>query len=217
MLASKGKAQARATMSALPRRPHCDRCALPLRTCVCALAVRVPNDVDVLVLQHPDEAGQAKGSARLLRLSLARCRVVVGEFFEPAALLALLDGDVSGCALLYPSDTQGGPNVPSSRRLGARPARLVVLDGTWRKSAKMLRANALLQSLPRWPLDPAAPARYRALRKARKDSQLSTLEATCAALAQIEAAPARYAPLLDAFDRFVADGAARAGRSLPPE
>jgi DTW domain-containing protein YfiP len=95
--------------------------------------------------------------------------------------------------------------------------RLVVLDGTWRRSAGMLRANALLQSLPRWPLQPAAPARYRDLRKARKPSQLSTLEATCAALAQIEAAPARYAPLLDAFDRFVADGAARAGRSASPK
>jgi DTW domain-containing protein YfiP len=188
-----------------------------LRTCVCALVAPVRNDVDVLVLQHPDEAREAKGSARLLRLSLVRCRVVVGDVFEPAALLQLLDGDVSGSALLYPSDTQGGREAPNSRALAAPPVRLVVLDGTWRRSAGMLRANALLQSLPRWTLQPDAPARYRHLRKARKPSQLSTLEATCAALADIEAAPARYAPLLDAFDRFVADGAARAGRSPPPK
>jgi DTW domain-containing protein YfiP len=200
-----------------PRRPHCDRCGLPLRTCVCALVTRVPNDVDVLLLQHPDETREAKGSARLLRLSLARCRVVVGEVFEPEVLLAQLGGDVSGSALLYPSDTRSGPGIPSSRALAARPARLVVLDGTWCKSAGMLRANALLQSLPRWTVDAAAPARYRALRKAPKPSQLSTLEATCAALAEIEGAPARYAPLLDAFDRFVADGAARAGRASSPE
>jgi DTW domain-containing protein YfiP len=184
---------------------------------VCALVAHVANEVDVLVLQHPDEAREAKNSARLLRLSLARCRVVVGEVFEPAALLLLLDGDVSGSALLYPSDTHRGPRVPHSRGLAARPARLVVLDGTWRKSAGMLGANALLQSLPRWPLHPAAPARYGALRKAPRPSQLSTLEATCAALADMEGAPARYAPLLDAFDRFVADGAARAGRRSTPE
>ena len=204
-------------MTDLPRRPRCERCALPLRTCVCALVTRVANEVDVLVLQHPDEAREAKGSARLLRLSLARCRVVVGEAFEPGALLALLDGDVSGSALLYPSDTQGGTHSPSSWGLAARPARLVVLDGTWRKSAGMLGANALLQSLPRWTLEPAAPSRYRLLRKAPRPSQLSTLEATCAALARIEAAPLRYAPLLDAFDRFVADRAARAGRAPMPE
>lgn len=200
-----------------PRRPQCERCALPLRTCVCALVTRVPNEVDVLVLQHPDEAREAKGSARLLRLSLARCRVVVGETFEPAALLALLDGDVSGSALLYPADTRPRVHPPGSRDAALRPARLVVLDGTWRKSAGMLRANALLQSLPRWTVEPIAPARYRALRKARQPGQLSTLEATCAALAKIEGAPVRYAPLLDAFDRFVADGAARAGRTPAPQ
>lgn len=199
------------------RRPQCDRCALPLRTCVCALVTRVPNDVDVLVLQHPDEAREAKGSARLLRLSLARCRVVVGDAFEPAALLALLDGDVSGSALLYPADTQRRLQPPGSRDVVLRPARLVVLDATWRKSAGMLRAHALLQSLPRWTVEPAAPARYGALRKARRPGQLSTLEAACAALAQIEGAPARYAPLLDAFGRFVADGAARAGRTSSPQ
>jgi DTW domain-containing protein YfiP len=92
----------------------------------------------------------------------------------------------------------------------ARPRQLVVLDGTWRKSLRMLCANPLLQSLPRWSVAPADAARYAALRKARRRDQLSTLEATCAALAAIEGAPMRYAPLLDAFGRFVADRAARA-------
>ena len=196
--------------SSVPRRrARCERCELPASTCLCALVARVDNAVDVLVMQHPDEADEAKGSARLLRLSLARCRLVVGEVFEPAALLALLDDDVSGSALLYPTDTVGG--MSQAPKL-ARPRRLVVLDGTWRKSGGMLRANPLLQSLPRWPIAPMRPARYAALRKARLPNQLSTLEATCAALADIEEAPARYEPLLAAFERFVQDGVARASR-----
>ena len=191
------------------RRPYCQRCALPARTCVCALVTPARNDVDVLVLQHPDEAREAKNSARLLRLCLARCRVVVGDVFEPQALLALLDGDVSGSTLLYPPDTQIEGVEPGP---ALRPRRLVLLDGTWRRSGQMLRANPLLQSLPRWTLQPAGPARYRALRKAARTGQLSTLEAACMALADIESAPARYEPLLCAFDRFVADGVSRAGR-----
>ena len=189
------------------QRARCERCALPLRTCVCALAAAVANEVDVLVLQHPDEAGEAKGSVRLLRLSLARCRVVVGEVFEPDALRRLLDGDVSASVLLYPADTvaQTDAGAPS-----ARPERLVLLDGTWRKSLRMLHANPLLQSLPRWPLAPAEASRYGRWRKARRPTQLSTLEATCAALAAIERSPTRYEPLLAAFDRFVAEGALRA-------
>ena len=194
-----------------PRRSRCERCGLPARTCVCALVARVDNDVDVLVLQHPAEADEAKNSARLLRLGLARCRVVVGEVFEPAALLALLGGDVSGNALLYPADTVMGTE-PTQKP--ARPRRLVVLDGTWRKSLRMLHANPLLQSLPRWSIAPSAPTRYAALRKARRPAQLSTLEAACVALADIEAAPARYEPLLAAFERFVADRASRA-RAAP--
>ena len=196
-----------------PRRARCERCGLPASTCVCALVTRVDNAVDVLVLQHPDEAHEAKGSTRLLSLSLARCRVVVGEVFEPATLLGLLDGDVSGNALLYPADTVAGTQETP---VAARPRRLVVLDGTWRKSLRMLRANALLQSLPRWSIAPSGPTRYAALRKARLPSQLSTLEASCAALAQIEDAPTRYAPLLAAFERFVEQGAARASRGRDP-
>jgi DTW domain-containing protein YfiP len=169
---------------------------------VCAFVARVRNEVDVLVLQHPDEVDQAKGTVRLLSLGLARCRVVVGEAFDPAALLALLDGDVAGSALLYPPDTPGGTPTPPAT---AGPRRLVVLDGTWRKSRRMLHANPLLQALPRWSLAPEAPSRYAPLRKAGLASQLSTLEATCAALRDIESAPARYEPLLATLDRFVAE------------
>jgi DTW domain-containing protein YfiP len=79
----------------------------------------------------------------------------------------------------------------------------------------MLHANPLLQSLPRYALAPTAPARYAQLRKAASASQLSTLEATCAALVQLEAAPARYQPLLAAFEGFVAQAAARAPRARP--
>jgi DTW domain-containing protein YfiP len=175
---------------------------------MCALVTPVRNDVEVLVLQHPDEAREAKGSVRLMCLSLARCRVVVGEVFEPAALLELLGGDVSSNALLYPSDAVSSEALTPD---GA-PRRLVVLDGTWRKSLRMLHANPLLQTLPRWPLRNVPATRYRALRKARLPTQLSTLEATCAALAEVEAASARYQPLLAAFERFVAAGASRAPR-----
>jgi len=190
------------------RRARCERCGLPLSTCLCALVARVDNEVEVLVLQHPREAAEAKGSTRLLRLALARCVVVVGETFDPATLLSLLGGGVSGNALLYPSETSESP----SKGFAAPLRRLVVLDGTWRKSFRMLHANPLLQSLPRYAIASPGAARYAALRKARLPEQLSTLEATCAALAALERAPARYQPLLQAFEGFVEREAARARR-----
>jgi DTW domain-containing protein YfiP len=81
--------------------------------------------------------------------------------------------------------------------------RLVVLDATWRKSRKMLHQNPALQRLPRLALDEVPQSRY-AIRKAHAPGQLSTLEATCAALAQLEGDTTRWQPLLAAFDGFVA-------------
>ena len=67
----------------------------------------------------------------------------------------------------------------------------------------MLRQNPWLQRLPRLSLDDMPPSRY-AIRKAHKPGQLSTLEATCAALAQLEGGASRFDALLHAFDGFVA-------------
>lgn len=62
------------------------------------------------------------------------------------------------------------------------------------------------------------PSRY-AIRKAHKPGQLSTLEATCAALAQLEGDAERFTPLLQAFDGFVASQMVFTGRlhRTPPQ
>jgi DTW domain-containing protein len=166
--------------------------------------------VEVLILQHPMEAGNAKGSARLLHLSLARSQLVEGEVFASADLQALLTAQQKQPILLYP-DTPHDPALgvaqppvlgPDALRDPSQ-LRLVVLDSTWRKSRKMLYQNPLLQQLPRLALRDMPASRY-VVRKAHLPDQLSTLEATCAALAQLEGDAPRYAPLLSAFDSFVA-------------
>lgn len=189
------------------RRAACARCLRPQRACICAWIAPVEPAVEVVILQHPLETAQAKGSARLLQLSLAHSRIVVGERFDEAILHALLHAPFApGDAprqplLLYPDFDGGAPPVvaaPPPERL-----RLVLIDGTWRKSRKMLHLNPLLQRLPRMALADAPPSHY-AVRKAHRPEQLSTLEAACHALARIEGDPQRYLPLLRAFDGFVA-------------
>jgi DTW domain-containing protein YfiP len=144
--------------------------------------VPVAHDIEVLILQHPLEATHAKNTARLLHLSLSHSRILVGEAFD---------------------ETDLAP-VPDATQL-KDPAhlRLVVLDGTWRKSRKILHTSPWLQSLPRWSLKDVPPSSY-LIRKAHKPGQLSTLEATCSALGQLEGDIRKYQPLLDAFDGFVA-------------
>ena len=107
--------------------------------------------------------------------------------------------------LLYPPTPQDDetPALDLERLKDPSRVRLVVLDATWRKSRKMLHLNPLLRRLPRLSLDEAPASNY-LIRKAHKPGQLSTLEATCAALAQLEGDAGRYQTLLKAFDGFVA-------------
>ena len=205
-----------------PQRQMCATCLRPQSTCLCSWVSPTAHAVEVLILQHPLEVTQAKGSARLLHLSLQRSRLVTGEVFEASTLHALLtapfepqsdDTQPRQTLLLYP-DTPSESDLPlvSPPLLEARhlehpsKLRLVVLDGTWRKSRKMLYLNPLLQQLPRLALRDLPPSHY-LIRKAHQPDQRSTLEATCAALAQLEGDTGQFAALMDAFDGFVAQQA----------
>lgn len=192
------------------KRAICPRCLRPQPTCICRWIAPIAHAVEVLILQHPLETKHAKGSARLLHLSLPNSRLVIGEVFDEQELNALLYAPGAPRrqpVLLYPETPDDAALKQPATFLdmtGAAPQelRLVVLDGTWRKSRKMLYANPLLQTLPRLALRDAPASQY-LIRKARGAHQLSTLEATCYALMQLESDDAKYAPLLDAFRGFV--------------
>jgi DTW domain-containing protein YfiP len=197
----------------------CPTCLRALSACICHWIAPTANALEVLILQHPLEATQAKGSARLLCLSVRNCRMLSGEVFEAAELQALLTDGGKQPVLLYPdAPVQSGPAPltplapPAPLALCAStPAadfRLVVIDATWRKSRKMLHLNPLLNSLPRVALQGQPASKYR-IRKAHQPHQLSTLEATCAALIQLQGSAVSFGPLLAAFEGFVDQQASR--------
>ena len=202
------------------RRRMCGTCLRAQSACICGWIVPLQPQVEVLILQHPLEVQQTKGSARLLHLSLTGSRLEVGEQFDPALLQQWLQAPGKTSVLLYPGDADqqtppvpaddlpadnpppNNPPLPISLPAAPQDIRLIVLDGTWRKSRKMLYCNPLLAELARLSLADMPPSHYR-VRKAHRPDQLSTLEAVCYALAQLECDEAKYAPLLAAFDGFI--------------
>ena len=155
------------------------------------------------------EVHHAKNSAGLLHRCLRHSRLLVGETFEASELRAAMP-KMRYVVLLYPvTDSDGHAAAPpmETQQL-SDPSRvgLVVLDGTWRKSRKMLHLNPLLQSLPRLALNDAPPSEY-AIRRSHQPGQLSTLEATCAALGQLEGDARKFQPLQQAFRGFVSQQA----------
>jgi len=203
------------------KRPHCPVCARPQGSCICHWITPVTQATEVLILQHPLEVGHAKNSAGLLHLCLANSRIVVGEAFDADALQDLMK-EPKYTVLLYPASDVMGHTVPpqleTAQLADPSQVRLVVLDATWRKSRKMLHLSPWLQSLPRLSLDDSHVSNY-SIRKAHKPGQCSTLEATCAALAQIQGDAYTYLPLLQAFQGFVAQQAgyvqAHASAAMP--
>ncbi|MEN0039005.1 MAG: tRNA-uridine aminocarboxypropyltransferase [Cellvibrio sp.] len=191
------------------KRPTCPHCTRPQRNCICALVTSITNQVDTLILQHPDETRNAKNTAGLLHLSLKNSQIEIGETFDKQSLDNWLSFAGKQPLLLY-------PDIPEYKALGlATPPppiaanellpdkiRLVVIDATWRKSRKMIYLNPALQSLPRFAMA-QTPASIYKIRKAHSENQLSTLEASCYALQQLEQRQSEYAPLLRAMSLFV--------------
>jgi DTW domain-containing protein len=185
------------------KRQTCPDCLRAKITCICHLVSTVNTGIEVLILQHPLEVSETKGTARLLHLSLPNSKLLTGELFENAAWVSS-----KNTILLYPvtpEDRSLGvkapPELPANWLNQLHHIRLIIIDGTWRKSRKILCKNPYLQTLPRLVLDDLPAGQY-TIRKARKPHQLSTMEAASAALAQMEGNPAKYEPLNDAFLAF---------------
>lgn len=211
-------------MSRPDSRPRCPHCHRALRTCICSLAQAVAHQAEVLILMHPMEVHEAKGTGHLLHLCLPHSRVMVGEEFDAAELEAALHGswaswaDTDGAPrhslLLYPDTAEqdaalglaAASPLPLPWPQPPEHLRLVVIDGTWRKSRKMLYLNPALQALPRLPLQNVEDSGY-AIRKAHLPGQLSSFEAATQALAQLHnwtADGSANSTLHEVFKQFVA-------------
>ena len=199
------------------KRASCARCLRPHRGCFCHLLQTVANRIEVLILQDKTEATNAKNTGHLLHLSLENSRV---KQFDANAVLdnvmlqtLLYQGDKSPL-LLYPPTPELSAmglempaNAPTMETLDPDRWRLVVIDATWRKSRKVLYLNPSLQRLSRFALKNPPKSLY-LIRKAANENQLSTLEASCYALQQLEQGIVDYSPLLIAMQEFVAQQAA---------
>ena len=164
------------TLADLPGR--CSRCWLRLAFCICNDVPRVEPRTEVIVVRHAREQWKSTGTARIALQALGRATLV--EYAEDATDAdAALRGLTRGAALLFP-DTghQAAPLVDA-------PARLIVLDGTWRQTRRMLRRLPSLENVPRMVLPAKAHAPLR-LRESQAPEGRSTLEAIADALQLIE-------------------------------
>jgi DTW domain-containing protein YfiP len=149
----------------------------------------------VLIVRHHWEAWKSTGTARVAQLALADLRIVDMAAENPEPVRAELR-HLEDAWLLY-------PGRESAERLVKPPRTLVVLDGTWRQTRKMVRRLPELSRLPHFSLESAAPTGPRSrLREGPAASARSTLESIAVALGQLDS-PALGQHLLDLHRHFV--------------
>lgn len=178
-------------------RPFCYRCWRARILCLCSHVKVVDNRVEILFLQHPNERKMPVNTARLAHLSLAKSRLVHGVSFGPESVMGAMLPRRDKVGILFPS--------PQAKELCDAPEdleTLVVIDGTWREAKKMIWLSPILSEFPHYAFVPEKPSNYR-IRKEPKESFISSIEATVAALRIMDRDPEKYSELLALFDRMV--------------
>ncbi len=175
---------------------RCFQCFRPKSLCFCHAVPRIDNRTDVLILQHVGEQSHPFNTARIVKRALQQCELIAGHnrhFGDQQLPLKTSAG------LLYPgANARCLENLP----LAEQPEQLVIIDGTWDQAKTIVRDVAQLQELPCYRLAPTSPGQYR-IRLEPDAKSLSTLEATVAALKDLEPETLGLNQLLAAFNEMV--------------
>lgn len=140
----------------------------------------------------------AIGTAHMANLCLPNSHLLVGFDWQNSNTLARLISDPSRPAvLLYP-----GEDAAAIETLPSDALTLVVVDGTWANTRKMVNRNPVLANLPRVAFRPERPSEYRIRREPNADS-VSTIEALMYVLGALEGGIGRFEALLTPFRKMI--------------
>lgn len=183
----------------------CSVCKRAKKACICQFICNIDNAIQVIILQHPLEINQSKGTATLLANSLTNVTILKGEdFSNNEQFNQILKVYGQSCYLLYPDEHSfelSNNAIDNENGLLTEPKCLVLLDGTWKKAFRMYMLSNNLHKLAKLSLPISTKGQY-IIRKTKKPNALSTLEATCHALALLENDVIKYQPLIDSFIAF---------------
>jgi DTW domain-containing protein YfiP len=162
--------------------PRCHGCWLLEPLCLCAdlraVRARLQVRTRVVVVRHVSEINRRSNTGRLVAAAIPGATLVdwgTLSTASQAAVHATLSSLGPSPAVLY----------PEGRTHAVRPDTLVILDGTWPQARRMLQRLPGMATVPRLALPPPAQAGPR-LRRGARPEQMSTLEATAAAMAHLE-------------------------------
>ncbi|HIP75909.1 MAG TPA: DTW domain-containing protein [Psychromonas hadalis] len=180
----------------MTKRKNCEKCQKAEAACICSSIVEIDNLHFLHILQDPSEEKKAIGTARILLLSLLKSKLHIGKICKSDDL------DLENTYLLYPDEQAiDASDLNASKQINNK-TQFILLDGTWKKTYKLLQNNPFLQYLSKVSIKVNKPSNYR-IRKSSKEQGLSSVEAGYYLLAQLEMNEKKYQPLLTSFQSMI--------------
>lgn len=180
--------------------------------CACSLLPRLANTTAVTLVAHARELQKPSNTGRVALRMLENSRSIVRgaadaeQSRQAEAALDAVDPDVA--LLLFPRQ-DARPLAEVLAELPPERRELIVPDGTWSQTRRLVRRHPALQRLRAVVLD-ASTTEY-LLRRGTVPGHLCTLEAVAAALAVVEG-PALSRSLLHGFRHWQRAALAVRGR-----
>lgn len=180
---------------------ECARCGKPLPLCICDSITPIPNRIELLILQHPQEQDRALGTARLTAQHFERATLKIGLSWPSLSKILGREVDPQNWAILYlgsakVADLATDRDLVAINRKGEIEDHqrailkdiegVVLLDGTWSQAKALWWRNAWMLKCQRVILGPAHPSLYGKLRKEPRRDGLSTIEAAGMVLSRLE-------------------------------
>lgn len=185
-----------------PNLERCPKCALRGNTCVCEKLSSISSPVQVTIVRHRKELSRGSNSARILANSI-QGSVVIDHGSRYAGPTIIPKTTLDQAVLLFPLFYDPDPKYPPVEWTGQfTPKNLIVLDGSWKQTSRMLKKIHGLTALPRLAVQPLAPPLPR-IRKPYFEGGMCTMEATISALqpflstVQIDQLKSNYLTWLD--------------------
>jgi len=190
-------------------RAYCYKCYRSNKTCLCGQIPIIDNDINVYVLQHPDEVKNAKGTSIIAKLYLKHYQSLQAEDFKQNSVLnELVKNQSDKTFVVYPAENSMTLDKWSEERgqLGksrdAGKYNLIFIDASWRKAKKIWHSSPNLHRLKGISLTQHKESNYR-IRKIPRPGYVSTIEAIAACLGYAEKNDEKYQPLLHVFDKMI--------------
>lgn len=184
---------------------RCEGCLVETRHCFCSAIVPIAARTQIVLVMHRQELQKPTNTGRLLVKTLPHVRVVTRAVRDPEPLT--FEEGARPLVLHPAAHREIAPSDAHARTV------LVVPDGTWSQSRRMLSRDPGLMNADRVRLPPGAESIY-LLRKAPHPDHLCTLEAVARALAVLEGKAVEDA-LLALLRVMVERGMRTRGRALP--